>query len=184
MMAREVAAMIPGRLFLVAALLITGLGLVGCEGDESAESAGLEGITQGKVARDFTLESLDGTRVFLSDYRGQVVLVNFWATWCPPCQEEIPDLEAAYQAHRHDGLVILGIDVEEPAPLIESFLDDVEMTYPILLDQTAKVYREYRAPGLPMTLVLDREGVIQVRHPGYLSAEQLAGYLDQVLLAP
>ncbi len=179
------------RLFPLAGLLVVALALVGCSGDQSAEgvaaadgSAASAGITPGKLARDFTLESLDGTEVSLSDYRGQVVLVNFWATWCPPCKAEIPDLEAAYQAHGQDGLVILGIDVEDPPHLIESFLADVEMSYPILLDRTGRISREYRAPGLPMTLLLDREGVIEVRHAGILSAEQLAEYLDQVLITP
>jgi cytochrome c biogenesis protein CcmG/thiol:disulfide interchange protein DsbE len=180
-MSREVGVSIPWRQSAVALLLVLSLGLLGCSGEEPES---LEGIDRGKIALDFTLESLDGTRVFLSDYRGQVVLLNFWATWCPPCQAEIPDLEAAYRSYREDGLVILGIDVEESAHAIESFLEDVEMTYPILLDETARVYREYRAPGLPTTLILDREGVIRVRHPGYLSARQLAEYLDQVLPAP
>ncbi|NIV39462.1 MAG: redoxin domain-containing protein, partial [Anaerolineae bacterium] len=72
------------------------------------------GVNQGNLASDFTLETIDGTKVSLSDYRGDVVLVNFWATWCPPCRAEIPDLEAAYQARQGDGFVVLGINVEEP----------------------------------------------------------------------
>ena len=190
------------RLFVIASLFAVGAALVGCSGDGSADAAGnpsanpvvsgaqsaesttQTGVTPGKLARDFTLESLDGSQVSLSDYRGQVVLVNFWATWCPPCRAEIPDLEAAYQAHRQDGFVILGVDVEDPRHLIESFLDEVEMTYPILLDEAGRTSREYRAPGLPMTLLLDREGVIQVRHAGYISAEQLSEYLEQVLPLP
>lgn len=171
-------------LLLVAAFLLVG-GLAGCSGGEQAGAAGddaaLQGITPGKTALEFSLETLDGNRVSLSDYRGQVVLVNFWATWCPPCRAEIPDLEAAHQAHQNSGLVILGVSVEDPPDLVELFLREVDITYPILLDRSGKVYRAYRAPGLPMSVLVDRDGIIQFRHIGELSAHELDEYLSQML---
>lgn len=185
-MARVAKPQILGSPFLAVALLVAGT-LLGCSGGESAGpavgSANPQGITPGKTALDFTLQTLDGARASLSDYRGQVVLVNFWATWCPPCRAEIPALEAAHQAHRDDGLVILGVSVEDPPELIELFLREVDITYPILLDRNGTVYRAYRAPGLPTTVLVDRDGIIQVRHIGELSARELDQYLSEVLLS-
>ena len=140
-----------------------------------------QGINQGNRARDFTLTSLDGSDVSLSDYRGNVVLVNLWATWCGPCRAEIPDLEAAYRAHKDEGFVVLGINVEEPRKAVEPFVDDMDMTYPVLLDESGLVLKEYRGLGLPMSLLVDREGVIQVRHMGFLTGKQLESYLAKHL---
>jgi peroxiredoxin len=162
----------------VAALLIVVAVLAAC-GD--AGSGELKGVNQGNQAVDFALETVYGSRAALSDYAGQVVLINFWATWCPPCRAEIPDLEAAYREHGDDGFVVLGISVEDPAHLVEPFVASMQMTYPVLLDTEGRVAKTYRVPGLPMSVIVDGEGVIQVRHVGYLSAGQLARYLDRVL---
>jgi peroxiredoxin len=152
--------------------------LVACAGPAGTQ---LGGVTEGKLARDFTLKDLSGNEVSLSDYAGSVVLINFWATWCGPCKAEIPDLEAAYQKHREEEFVILGVEVEDSRRTVERFLTEIDMTYPVLLDQTGTVKQTYRVSGLPMSLLVDREGVIRVRHVGYLSAARLADYLAKVL---
>ena len=162
----------------VAALLIVAAVLAACGDADSGEP---RGVNQGNQAVDFTLGTVDGGEASLSDYAGQVVLVNFWATWCPPCRAEIPDLEAAYQEHGGDGFVVLGVSVEDPSHLVGPFVDSMEMSYPVLLDTEGQVAKTYRAPGLPMSVIVDGAGVIQVRHVGYLSAGQLAQYLDKVL---
>ena len=158
-------------------LFVVGL-LAGCTAPGSQAP---EGISEGNRARSFSLATLDGTQVSLKDYRGQVVLINFWATWCPPCRAEIPSLEMAYRARQDDGLVVLGISVEESRETVQPFVGDFGMTYPVLLDEAGRVYQMYRVLGLPMSIVLDRDGVIQARHVGYLSAEQLDRYLVKVL---
>jgi peroxiredoxin len=163
---------------LAGVFLILALALAACAG---SGSTGSQGVLEGKEAIGFTLEDLDGNEVSLSDYRGSVVLLNFWATWCPPCMAEIPDFEQAYRARQGDGFVVLGINVEEPPELVKPFADELDVTYPLLLDQTGEVMKAYRAPGLPVSLVVDREGVIQARHVGYLSAGKLDEYLSKVL---
>jgi peroxiredoxin len=163
---------------VVGTFLILVMAVVACA---SSDSTALQGVNQGNLARDFDLETVEGERASLSDYRGSVVLINFWAAWCPPCRAEIPDLEAAYRSHGDEGLVVLGINVQDSAQLVKPFVQDMGMTYPVLLDESGQLMKEYRAPGLPMSLVVDREGVIQERHIGYLSAEQLADYLAKVL---
>jgi peroxiredoxin len=167
--------------YIAAVLLILAVMMAACSGPGSAAS---QGISVGNRARDFTLESLDGGKVSLSDYRDQVVLVNLWATWCPPCRAEIPDLEAAYRAHRDEGFVVLGVNVEESVQAIEPFVTNLDMTYPVLLDERGQVMNDYRALGLPMSLLVDREGVIQERHVGILTASQLERYLSELLSGP
>ena len=164
---------------VVAALLLLAVLLGACGG---GVSAGSTGVNQGNLASDFALETIDGTEVSLSDYRGNVVLVNFWATWCPPCRAEIPDFEAAYQARQSDGFVVLGINVEEPRDAVVPFVEAIGMTYPVLLDRGGQVMKMYRVPGLPISLILDRDGVIQVRHIGFLTREQLEDYLAELSL--
>jgi len=159
-------------------LLVLTVTLAACTGPGQAAPGG---INVGNRARDFALENLAGDEVSLSDYRGSVVLINFWATWCPPCRAEIPDLEAAYRTWRGNGLVVLGLSTDESREQVQAFVDEFGMTYPILLDSEAKIMETYRARGLPLSVLVDRDGVIQVRHIGYLAAEQLNEYLAQVM---
>jgi peroxiredoxin len=165
----------PVGMLLILAIVVA---VAACTGPGSTVS---RGIAEGNRARNFTLEAIDGGQVSLDDYKGSVVLLNFWATWCPPCEAEIPALEAAYRAHKDEGLVILGIDVEESRAMVQPFVKDLEMTYPVLLDGNGKLVQEYRARGLPMSILLDRDGTIRVRHIGYLSAGQLETYLKDLL---
>lgn len=159
-------------------LLLVAFVAVACTGPGSAVP---QGINEGTRARNFTLKTIDGGKASLSDYRGNVVLVNFWATWCAPCRAEIPDLEAASQTHKDEGFVVLGINVEESQQAVEAFVAEMGMTYPVLLDEHGQVMSEYRSQGLPMSLLLDKEGVIQVRHVGILTGDKLEEYLGKVL---
>ncbi len=159
-------------------LLILAVGVTACTGGSSGTS---RGVGEGNLARDFTLRTLDGTEVSLSDYRGNVVLINFWATWCPPCTAEIPDLEAAYRERQDEGFVVLGVNEEESREQVEPFVIALNMTYPVLLDESGRVLRLYRGVGLPMSVIVDQEGVIRARHVGYLPAEQLERYLAEAL---
>ena len=164
--------------YVVASLLFLALSLTACGGENPPE---VTGINVGSVAVDFTLEALDGTEVSLSQYRGDVVLINFWATWCPPCRAEIPDIEDAYRARKDEGLIVLGVSVEQSRAAVAPFVELAGMTYPVLLDELSQVYNTYRAPGLPMSILVDNNGVIQARHIGQLSKAQLDEYLNQAL---
>ena len=112
--------------------------------------------TARKIA-NFTLKDLDGKQWTLKDLKGSVVLVNFWATWCPPCRKEMPDLDALYRRFRAKGLVILSISDEAEAK-VRSFLADKHYTYPILLDPGRKVNDTFAIEGIPKSFVYDREG--------------------------
>ena len=123
----------------------------------SAAMAKLEAADRRRQTADFTLTDLKGKHWTLRDLRGQVVLVNFWATWCPPCRKEMPDLEALNQQWGQRGLVILAISDEEAAK-VEPFIAEHKITYPILLDPGRKVNDLFQVEGIPKTFVYDRNG--------------------------
>lgn len=110
-----------------------------------------------RQAARFTLRELDSKQWGLDELRGRVVLVNFWATWCPPCQRELPDLEAVWREFQAKGLVILAISDEDPA-LVRRYLATHPVTFPVLLDSSKKTQEEFVVPGIPMTLLYDRRG--------------------------
>lgn len=112
-------------------------------------------------APEFALEDLAGNRVRFSDHRGHVVLLNFWATWCPPCRAEMPSMEKLYQAYRGRGLVILAISGDRTGQsTVEGFVQEVGVTFPILLDPANEVFAQYGVRGLPTSYLLDRQGRI------------------------
>jgi len=125
----------------------------------SAAMAKLEADDQSRQQADFTLTDLDGKSWNLKDLRGKVVLLNFWATWCPPCRKEMPDLEMLYRRFGAQGLIILGIDDEE-AETVKPFIAQQGITYPVLLDPGRKVNTLFQIEGIPKTFVYDRDGKI------------------------
>jgi len=146
-----------------------------------SDSAPIKTREQAQPAPDLTLQSLDGQQVSLSQYKGSVVLVNFWATWCPSCKREIPALEAAYQANKDQGFVILGVDVGEPRQVVQTFATGMGISYVVLLDEQEKMLVRYGGLGLPMSVLVDREGIIRERHIGELSGTELKRFLERYL---
>jgi peroxiredoxin len=125
----------------------------------AAAMAKLEAEDQMRQDANFTLNDLNGKPWTLRDLRGKVVLLNFWATWCPPCRKEMPDLESLYQRFAPQGFVILGISDEE-APVVQKFIAQQGITYPILLDPGRKLNKRFQIEGIPKTFVYDRDGEI------------------------
>jgi thiol-disulfide isomerase/thioredoxin len=107
-----------------------------------------------------TLSDLDGRARALADFRGQVVFLNFWATWCVPCRQEMPALEMLYRTYRDRGFVVLGVNFREATREVRAFMDDARLTFPALLDTDAKVSEAFRVRGLPVSFLLDRQGRI------------------------
>ena len=118
-------------------------------------------------APDFDLMSRDGDSVSLSDLSGQVVMINFWATWCGPCREEMPHLEALYQRYSDLGFVLLGINVEEDSSGADDFLAETPVSFPILFDPASKVSELYEVVAMPSTVLVDRSGGLRFIHHGY-----------------
>ena len=118
---------------------------------------------EGFLAPDFTLDSLDGNKVTLSELHGKIVLVNIWATWCLPCRAETPALEKSYEQYKDSGVVILGVDLtnQDSVSDVTAFVREFELTYPILLDRDGSVGNLYQIKGLPSTFFINREGIIR-----------------------
>lgn len=134
-----------------------------------------------KQAPNFTLPSLEGKQVSLSDYSGQVVLVNAWATWCPPCTAEMPEINDFYEAHRQDGFVVLAVNSREETETVETFIQEYGFSFPVLLDSTGAVMEKYQVRGLPTTFIIDRDGQIQRQHVGAVTGQQLESWITPLL---
>lgn len=136
-------------------------------------------------AREFNLKDLDGKNWRLSDLRGKVVLINFWATWCPPCRKELPSLERLWRLLGSDNFVVLAIDVGEDADTVFAFTGMLEPapTFPILLDRDSAVLGNWLVKGLPTTFVLDKKGRIVYRAVGgrEFDAPELVGKLRDLV---
>ncbi len=114
-----------------------------------------------KAAPPFSLPSFDGTKVALEDHRGQVVLLNFWASWCPGCRVEMPSMERLYAKYKEKGFVILAVNMMEPAKKVQKFSKEQNLTFPIPLDSRASLRALYPHAGLPASFFIDRKGNIR-----------------------
>jgi peroxiredoxin len=114
--------------------------------------------TQQVKAPDFTLSSLEGKNVSLSDYRGKVVFLNFWATWCPPCRFEMPDMEELHQALKSEGLEVVAVDLGEPERKVAAYVRNMGLTFTTLLDTRSQVGGMYGIRSIPTTFIIDQEG--------------------------
>ena len=135
---------------------------------------GLTGLINPASARttsgvDFSLNDFSNKTVRLSDYRGKPVFVNLWASWCPPCRAEMPDLIAFYKAHQNEGLVFLAIDTQDTQAPAQQFINEKQMPFPVLFDPDGKVMRLFGASGLPSSYLIDRNGKIVFSWTGQIS---------------
>ncbi len=171
-------AMAAGLALIAASLLgFWWLGRPGSTGAADIEAP----AGQGQPAYNFTLNDMLGKPVRLQDLRGKVVLVNLWATWCPPCLAEMPDLDAVYRAYRDQGLVILGVDDQEPGQTVSDFLVRNPLPYPILLDPDSRVARAYHVDYLPASFVVDKRGMLRATLPGQSSRSRLENAIKPLL---
>lgn len=140
------------RVFLLGVFLLSG--------------AAIGGELSGE-APDFTLPSLEGGNVKLSEQRGDVVMVNFWASWCGPCRQEMPLLDDLYAEYKDYGFVLLGVNVDEDSEKAKDLLKQVKVTFPVLLDPESKVSALYDIDAMPSTVLIDRDGNQRFLHRGY-----------------
>jgi peroxiredoxin len=127
------------------------------------QSAKYEPLTVGKVAPDFELPGLDEKQVRLSDFRGKVVFLNFWATWCKPCREEMPSMEILYKNFERDGLVVLAVSIDRVTTKkdIPPFVKGMSLTFPVLVDSWGQTDKRYKLMGVPETYIIDQQGVLR-----------------------
>jgi peroxiredoxin len=129
---------------------------------DAFERAGISEFMEGQRGPAFSLATLDGRRAALADYRDKLVILNFWATWCVPCTDEMPTLEALWKDYRARGLVVLGVSVDRGGPraLLEPYVRNLALTFPILLDPDSKTATAWRVTALPATFVVKPGGEV------------------------
>lgn len=132
-------------------------------------------------APELTLIDLDGNPVSLADYRGQVVLVNLWATWCPPCREEMPTLLAFYEKYKSKGFVLVAVDQGETAEQVIPFVKEFGLTFPVWLDEENIAGREFATISLPSSYVVDRNGQVKLMWLGGISKKNLEAYVPKII---
>jgi thiol-disulfide isomerase/thioredoxin len=173
------------------AMLMIGLGLVATGAmfimllDQRAASAQDFSTVPAKVnfpAPELNLQDLSGTQVSLGDYRGKVVLVNLWATWCPPCREEMPTLQIFYEEYRQEGFVLVAIDQEETLEVVQPFVDEFGLTFPVWLDENYEAERKFNTMNLPSSYVIDRDGVVRLMWIGGISKKNLEKFVPDIIL--
>jgi len=145
-----------------------------------AAAAGADAPTMvGQQAPDFTLKALNGANLRLSEFRGQVVLVNFWARWANDTRREMPALNRINTTYGRAGLVVLGISIDEDLRRAQEFADSMKVSYPVMFDTGSGVGRDYQLGRLPMTILVDRSGVVRYSHLGYRRGDDRV-YLDHI----
>jgi thiol-disulfide isomerase/thioredoxin len=130
-------------------------------------------------ASEFSLSSLAGQPVALSQFKGNVVLVNFWATWCGPCQQEMPLLDQMYKKYKPAGFTLLGVNVDKEAPAVKELLARKPVSFPVLLDPENSVSRAYHVADMPSSVIIDRKGNVRYVHRGYRAGDENE-YLDRI----
>jgi peroxiredoxin len=135
----------------------------------------------GHPAPDFTLKDLDGNVVRLNDFRGKVVFINFWATWCPPCRAEMPEIEALHQEYKDKGVIVIGVDISEPESTVRQYIQQGGFSWIIVLDSTAKVARDYQIVAIPTSYFLDKEGIIKAVNVGPMTKRAMEAELAKAM---
>ncbi|MDQ0416361.1 peroxiredoxin [Croceifilum oryzae] len=144
-------------------------------------SSGGKQPDRGDVAPNFTLTTLDGKKMSLSDLKGKGVMLNFWGTWCEPCKAEMPAMEQVYKKYQEKGFEIVAVNVGESDVAVHSFMKSYDLGFPIWLDPDKDVTRLYRVGPIPSTFFIDEKGIVARQNMGELNLAQLEAYINEIL---
>lgn len=144
----------------------------------AATSLASSGLT-GQSAPDFALKSSSGENLRLSEFRGDVVMVNFWATWCGPCRQEMPLLDELYARYGRVGFSLLGVNIDDNQSKAMTMISELGVDFPVLFDSSKEVSKLYDVDAMPVTVLIDREGTVRYVHQGYKPGYEEM-YLDQI----
>jgi thiol-disulfide isomerase/thioredoxin len=166
----------------VGGIVLFGLGFGDFSYDNGSfleKNAGSSGLNLGSALPNFNLTSLTGNEIHLYDFRGKVVIINFWATWCAPCRLEMPILQNTYEKY-NPKLTVFAINAGESNYLVQEYKEELQLTFNILLDPDRAMEKLYHLRGFPTTFFIDEEGTLIARHVGALTEGQLSEYLRQL----
>ena len=138
-------------------------------------------VNVGEEAPDFHLEGLDGSEIRLSDYRGKGIFLNFWGTYCPPCEKEMPYMENQFERFQELGVEILAVNVNESNLSVSAFVNRYDLTYPIPMDRNGLVVDAYGIRPLPTTFLIDENGIVTKRITGGMTEEDIIEYLSSIV---
>ena len=144
-----------------------------------AASSLAAGGMEGQPAPDFALKSSTGENMRFSEYRGDVVMINFWATWCGPCRQEMPLLDELYARYQRVGFNLLGVNIDDDSRRAMDMIEDLGVNFPVLFDARKEVSKLYDVEAMPVTVIVDREGTVRYVHHGYKPGYEEM-YLDQI----
>lgn len=133
----------------------------------------------GEPAPDFALKSASGENLRLSEYRGDVVMINFWATWCGPCRQEMPLLDALYDRYQRVGFRLLGVNIDDDRQQAMQMVEELDVSFPVLFDAEKAVSKRYEVEAMPVTVLVDRSGTVRYVHHGYQPGYE-QHYLDEI----
>ncbi|MFC2005487.1 redoxin domain-containing protein [Chloroflexota bacterium] len=145
-------------------ILIIVLLVAGCSGVYDGSGSSVARV--GEPAPDFQLQNLDGQTIYLSNFQGKPVLINFWTTWCPPCRNEMPYMQQIHEEWSGKGLVLLAIDIGERSSTVEEFMQSYNLSLPVLLDTERVVTKKYGINAIPVTFFIDKDGIIREKIVG------------------
>lgn len=135
----------------------------------------------GRSAPDLTLSLFDGEHITLAEYKGRPVVINFWASWCVPCREEAPMLEKTWRRYRDQGVMFIGVDIQDTEDKALAFVREFNKTYPTGMDRDGRITLDYGVIGIPVTFFVNRDGLVVRRFVGSLREEQLVKWIDELL---
>lgn len=171
-------------LALAVSLIVAGVGILFWLGEQSVNNqsvANQGSLRLGQPAPDFSLTALGGETMQLNDLKGQVVLVNLWATWCPPCKAEMPAINAFYQTHQKAGFTALMANAQEDEATVQHFIKTNGFTFPVLLDSQGELMKLYNVIGLPTTFIIDRNSLVQHIQTGPITPTELEAVVTPLL---
>ncbi len=142
-------------------------------------SVTVQAVELNQMAPDFTLKSMSGENLRLEEFRGKVVLINFWASWCGPCRQEMPILDGIHKRYEPTGFSVLGVNVESDPKKARKIADRSGLTFPLVLDQDQSVSKAFDVKAMPYTVLVDRDGKVRYIHAGYKPGDENT-YIDRL----
>jgi peroxiredoxin len=139
----------------------------------------VQAVELNQMAPDFTLKSMSGENLRLEEFRGKVVLINFWASWCGPCRQEMPILDGIHKRYEPTGFSVLGVNVESDPKKARKIADRSGLTFPLVLDQDQSVSKAFDVKAMPYTVLVDRDGKVRYIHAGYKPGDENT-YIDRL----
>ena len=170
------------RIVLAMSFLVAAMAMAGCSSEyNTAPSNAAEGSAPGNLAPDFQLKDFDGRDVKLSEFRGSPVMLNFWATWCPPCRAETPDIQAVYEEKRGQGLVVIALSIGEDGDTVRDYAERTGLTFTTGLDTDTAAAATYRIVGIPTHFFVDAEGVLRDWRIGSMSKGTMEEKVEEIM---